>query len=527
MTPPEAADVRFLPARDVPIERATDLGSVQVLKHGNRYLLTDSFGDIHPDSRGLGLYHGDTPVPVVRRAAGRRCAAGAAPDLGGWQLPRQHPDDEPVGGPQSGREGPSARRAGGADDRHRSRAAHRWGRATRSGCGSSTTPRCRPASRSSSSSGMDGADIFEVRGFPRTERGRLLPIAVTDRRVTFRYDGVDGIQYLTHIELSEPVQAVEPVAEVAADGRNAGAALRLNWALTLGPGEVREVCWTVWTSQREAPGSGRDEATGRRELDVLFPSAPRVSGRRGCRGLPRVGARHDVGRQRPRAVQPRAEAVRVGPAPAHQRGPGPGRAIHRRRRAVVRDAVRPGRADHGVPVAGVPAADRRRDPGGAGRLPGHRGRPVAGRGAGQDPPRAADRGAGTGRRTAPHAVLRLGRLDAAVADPPGRDVRLDGGPRARRPPVAERPRGARVDRQARRPRRGRVRGVRAALGARPAEPGLEGLQRRHPRPDGGRGAGADRPGRGPGLRLRRQAADGGTGPGAWRGRAGGPARYRG
>ena len=60
MTPPEAGDVRFLPPRDVPIERATDLGSVQVLKHGNRYLLTDSFGDIHPDSRGLGLYQGDS-----------------------------------------------------------------------------------------------------------------------------------------------------------------------------------------------------------------------------------------------------------------------------------------------------------------------------------------------------------------------------------------------------------------------------------------------------------------------------------
>ena len=55
-----ATDVRFLPAREVPIARATDLGSVQVLKHGNRYLLTDAFGDIHPDSRGLGLYEGDT-----------------------------------------------------------------------------------------------------------------------------------------------------------------------------------------------------------------------------------------------------------------------------------------------------------------------------------------------------------------------------------------------------------------------------------------------------------------------------------
>jgi hypothetical protein len=55
MTAPETVTVRFLPARPRPIVKATDLGSVQVLKHGNRYLLTDAFGDIHPDTRGLGL----------------------------------------------------------------------------------------------------------------------------------------------------------------------------------------------------------------------------------------------------------------------------------------------------------------------------------------------------------------------------------------------------------------------------------------------------------------------------------------
>ena len=56
----EEGGVRLVDARLVPIQNATDLGSVQVLKHGNLYLLTDPFGDIHPDSRGLGLYHLDT-----------------------------------------------------------------------------------------------------------------------------------------------------------------------------------------------------------------------------------------------------------------------------------------------------------------------------------------------------------------------------------------------------------------------------------------------------------------------------------
>ena len=52
--------VAFVEPRVLPIQKATDLGSVQVLKHGNLYLLTDPFGDIHPDSRGLGLYLSDT-----------------------------------------------------------------------------------------------------------------------------------------------------------------------------------------------------------------------------------------------------------------------------------------------------------------------------------------------------------------------------------------------------------------------------------------------------------------------------------
>jgi len=300
MTPPRAGDVRFLPPHDVPIERATDLGSVQVLKHGNRYLLTDSFGDIHPDSRGLGLYQGDSrslscavlrvggvrPVLLQTSVGGNyrgsiqmtNPSADRNPDA------KVHPLDELVGRTIGiGRE-----RLIGADGyEERVRIVNH-----------AALPASIPLELEL---GMDGADIFEVRGFPRTERGRLLPIAATDRRVTFRYDGVDGIQYLTHVELSEPVHAVDPVAEVAADGRNAGAAMRLGWALTLGPDEVREVCWTVWTTQREAPASSRDEAVTRAELAALFPVAPRVSGDEGAaayhaweRGTTSVASDHEL-----------------------------------------------------------------------------------------------------------------------------------------------------------------------------------------------------------------------------------------
>ena len=44
----------------------------------------------------------------------------------------------------------------------------------------------------------DAADIFEVRGYPR-DRGTLLPIAATDDRATFQYDGLDDHRSRTHV----------------------------------------------------------------------------------------------------------------------------------------------------------------------------------------------------------------------------------------------------------------------------------------------------------------------------------------
>ncbi|MET0228037.1 MAG: glycogen debranching N-terminal domain-containing protein, partial [Actinomycetes bacterium] len=98
----EAASVRYLPARPTPIVRATDLGSVQVLKHGNLYLLTDPFGDIHPDSRGLGLYDGDTRIlsSDVLRVAGERpvllAASVGANYRGAIQLTNPSADRNPA-----------------------------------------------------------------------------------------------------------------------------------------------------------------------------------------------------------------------------------------------------------------------------------------------------------------------------------------------------------------------------------------------------------------------------------------------
>ncbi|HET7169846.1 MAG TPA: glycogen debranching N-terminal domain-containing protein [Candidatus Limnocylindrales bacterium] len=276
MTLPEVADVRFLPVRPDPIVKATDLGSVQVLKHGNWYLLTDAFGDIHPDSRGLGLYHGDTRVLScsILRVGGARPVllqtSVGANFRGGIQMTnpsadrnpdaKVHPLDELVG-----------RTVGISRDR------------LIGGDGMSERLRIKNHADAPASIGLeldlgsDGADIFEVRGYPRPGRGRLLPAAVADGRVTFRYDGVDGMRLSTYIALSDPAAGVESV-DPAADSSDTGASVRLRWTLELGPSEASDISWIVWSSLTPVPPAGStDEPDDAADQAALFPPAPRVT----------------------------------------------------------------------------------------------------------------------------------------------------------------------------------------------------------------------------------------------------------
>jgi glycogen debranching enzyme len=130
--------------------------------------------------------------------------------------------------------------------------------------------------------GADGADIFEVRGYPRRARGRVLPAAVTDQRVTFRYDGLDGRQRLTHLAFTEPARSVTPPPGSGGDGIETGAVVCLRWVFELGAGEIHDLAWTTWTTDRPAPGPSRDRSTARGELAALFPDAPRVSADEGA-----------------------------------------------------------------------------------------------------------------------------------------------------------------------------------------------------------------------------------------------------
>ena len=59
---PDHSTPRTIPVAAPTIIPATDLGSVEVAKEGNLYLLTDPRGDIRLDGRGLGLYVLDTRI---------------------------------------------------------------------------------------------------------------------------------------------------------------------------------------------------------------------------------------------------------------------------------------------------------------------------------------------------------------------------------------------------------------------------------------------------------------------------------
>jgi glycogen debranching enzyme len=286
------ASVRRIEPRVGPIERATDLGSVQVLKHGNTFLLTDPFGDIHPDSRGLGLYRSDTRILscAVLRVGGERPVllqgSMGANFRGAIQLTnpsadrnpdaKVHPLDDLVGRTVGiTRERLIA--AGAFEERIRI---------------------VNHAARSVSlpvtlDLGADFADIFEVRGYPRGKRGSMRSITVADDRLTFAYDGLDGVRRLTHVVFAEPPVAIEAEGPDGSGPIDLGASVRLRWAVSLDVGASQELRWTAWAS--EAPVPDDDQAA------VPAPEPPHLSADEGTtayhaweRGMTAISSDHEL-----------------------------------------------------------------------------------------------------------------------------------------------------------------------------------------------------------------------------------------
>ena len=272
--PSPGPETRFLEPVVRPIVKATDLGSVQVLKQANQYLLTDQFGDVHPDARGLGLYVGDTRrlSCSILRVGGQRpvLLQGSAGGNyhGAIQLTNPRIDRNPQDKVRPEQALETQKLGIG---RHRTLT------------GEVLEERVRIVNYAEADEDVtlelelaaDAADIFEVRGWTRPERGRQLPVALRPDRVTFRYDGLDRVRRATHVLFTEPAADAGPVEPEAAGAPNAGW-VRLAWTWRLAPSEARELGWVAWTTDEPLP-AGAPAESGVEADDALFPPPPRVA----------------------------------------------------------------------------------------------------------------------------------------------------------------------------------------------------------------------------------------------------------
>jgi len=244
-----ATQVRQLPAPHPAIVAATDLGGVGVLKHGNVFLLTDPFGDIHPDSRGLGLYDLDTRV--------LSCAVlrinGVRPTLLRAQSAANHISTIQLTNPELRRD--PAIKQGKAEAlalRAISVMRRRW-------IAGGLAERIEVTNYSATEQrieldlnlDVDDADIFEVRGRVREQRGTFRPTDATSESLVFAYEGLDGLLRRTLVSFSPA-----DVSPVDADGVTGGeGSVSLHWALDVKPGERAGIHWEVATDLRPIPGA--------------------------------------------------------------------------------------------------------------------------------------------------------------------------------------------------------------------------------------------------------------------------------
>ena len=253
------AAVRTLPAHEPAIVHATDLGGVQVLKHGELYLLTDGFGDIHPDSRGLGLYLGDTRIVscLALRINGARPVLLRA-DTGANYRGTIQLTNSDYSPDQSRKVDPTLALARQSLGITRDRV-----------LATGLDERIRIANFSPHPEDLtiellvdvDAADIFEVRGRQRPERGTMLPITVRgDGRVTFAYAGLDGSTRRTYVDAAAP-------DTIAASGEREGAVV-LRWRRRLPRAATRP----------SAGRSGRASARRSRPLMEALPLMATAAG---------------------------------------------------------------------------------------------------------------------------------------------------------------------------------------------------------------------------------------------------------
>ncbi len=246
--PDAVAAVTLLPPPRPAIVPATDLGGVGVLKHGNLFLLSDPFGDVHPDTRGLGLYDLDTRV--------LSCAVlrinGVRPTLLRAQSASSHISTIQLTNPELRRD--PAIKQGAAEALSRraiSITRRRWiagGLAEHIEVTnySGTTQEIRLDLELD----VDAADIFEVRGRIRERRGTYRKTEATPESLVFAYEGLDGLVRRTLVGFS-PAEVVESGEGDLVGGEGS---VRVTWRLEVEPGGREGVRWEVSTDLTPARG---------------------------------------------------------------------------------------------------------------------------------------------------------------------------------------------------------------------------------------------------------------------------------
>jgi glycogen debranching enzyme len=272
-----SASPRDLPPPHPTIIPATDLGGVGVLKHGNLYLLSDAFGDIHPDSRGLGLYDLDTRV--------LSCAIlrinGVRPTLLRAQSAASHISTIQLTNPELRRDPAIKQGTGEAlNMRAISVMRRRW-------IAGGLAERIEVTNYSSLPQQItldleldaDAADIFEVRGRIRERRGTYRPIVVTPDSIAFAYDGLDGLERRTLVNFTPG----ETVSMLATSGGATPVPLpegsvKIRWVLDVEPGGKAGVTWEVSTdlSSTAGPEEPAEETPARlaRSVTAARPAEP-------------------------------------------------------------------------------------------------------------------------------------------------------------------------------------------------------------------------------------------------------------
>jgi glycogen debranching enzyme len=237
---------RTLPPTPRPVVKATDLGSTAVLRLGALTLVADPFGDLHPDSRGLGLYLGDTRIlcTLAILVDGRRPTL-LATDLGGRdrgviQMTNPELRNDPTLAPNS------------ATLATQSLGIHRERQLAPDGLHEHLTIANYTLARQELGVDVlldvDGADIFEVRGYAREARGALAPIEIDPWGPTFGYVGRDGVTLHTSVRFDPAPHAIGPASS------DSDAAVRASWQLAIEPGDSITLGWHV-ASTWDAPPS--------------------------------------------------------------------------------------------------------------------------------------------------------------------------------------------------------------------------------------------------------------------------------